>query len=100
MRAQDLPVKFIIIAGLGIFVLITATAMFVIGMRGASQQTNIVNATQADCQRVCGSLSVSAHNYVNCPALKQTPSAKDYSSSCTSFGPCRVILSTGDECSI
>jgi|GEM_PF-6150155 len=100
MRAQDLPVKLIVIAGLGILTFIVGTAMFVIGMRGASQQTRLVNLSQADCQGVCASISVAANNYADCSLLKSIPSAVDYSSKCSGFGPCRVSLSNDSECAI
>ena len=100
MKAQELPVKLIVIAGLGILTFIVGTAMFVIGMRGASEQTRLVNISQADCQSICASISVAANNYADCSLLKSTPSAVEHSSNCAGFGPCRVSLSNGDECAI
>lgn len=101
MRAQGLPVNIIVLVALALLVLIVVAVFFITGMSGASQSINIVNATQAQCNSLCGTLSVSSLNFIDCAALNGIGVATDYTSKCfASYGKCRVSLRNGAACSI
>jgi len=101
MKAQGLPVNIIVLVALALLVLVVVAAFFITGISGAGQAINIVNATQAECNSLCGTISVSALNFVDCTALNGIGVATDYSTKCAaSFGKCQASLRNGQKCTV
>ena len=101
MRAQGLPVNIIVLVALALLVLVVVAVFFITGISGAGQSIQITNATQAQCNSLCGTLSVTAFNFDNCSALSEVGVAVDYSVNCAStYGKCTVSLRNGQRCSL
>jgi len=106
-HGQGLPVNMIVLTALALLVLVVVGAFFISGFGQASGSVNIIEASQADCQAVCQSLSSSAFNYDDCitfttvyGGLASTTKAKEYGCTCENYGACTVTLRNGESCSI
>src|SRR3989339_878302 len=98
-RGQGLPVNMIVLTALALLVLVVVGVFFISGFGKASGSVNIIEASQADCQAVCQSLSSMAFTYNDCitfetayGGLASTNPAKEYGCTCENYGSCTVTL--------